>query len=257
MIQNAHAKVNLFLKITGTRGAYHEMVSRFLRVETLFDTLHFLPRPMGEHFELEGDFGCALEKNTIYKAYQALLAFTKNSDLQDFFALHKVVVEKRIPTFAGLGGGSSDAATFLRMANHYAQLGLDVPTLAYIGSTVGADIPFFIYDVAAANVEGIGEIVTPIDEAPLYIETFTPPIACDTAAVFREFRAHHFHTLPPDEIEKYLNMPSLEAYESLSTQEANDLYAPAVALYGDLAHYNREGYRFSGSGSSFFRILHG
>ncbi|MBD3841988.1 MAG: 4-(cytidine 5'-diphospho)-2-C-methyl-D-erythritol kinase, partial [Campylobacterales bacterium] len=143
MIKKAYAKVNIFLKIAGKRDGYHELVSRFCKVLNLFDTISF-EKGSFESFTLEGDFGCSLEKNTIFKAYLKLC----QSDLKvkEFFIHHKVVVEKNIPEFAGLGGGSSDCATFILMVNEVCQLGLSKDYLATLGATIGADVPFFIYE---------------------------------------------------------------------------------------------------------------
>ena len=71
MIYKAYAKVNIFLKIVGTRGDYHELVSRFIRVENLYDELKFSDKKEDCEFELVGDFGCDLKSNTIFKAYKA------------------------------------------------------------------------------------------------------------------------------------------------------------------------------------------
>ncbi|RLA68824.1 MAG: 4-(cytidine 5'-diphospho)-2-C-methyl-D-erythritol kinase, partial [Epsilonproteobacteria bacterium] len=67
----AHAKVNIFLKITGHKDGYHTLLSRFVRVEDLYDTIKFVPCEC-ETFTIEGCEGVPLESNTIYKAYKAL-----------------------------------------------------------------------------------------------------------------------------------------------------------------------------------------
>ena len=108
----AFAKVNIFLKITGKRGDYHTISSRFVRVNTLYDTLWFEDKENNE-FEIKGDFNCPIKDNTITKAYNALLEATQSDKLIVWMQTHRICVEKRIPSFAGLGGGSSDAATFL------------------------------------------------------------------------------------------------------------------------------------------------
>ena len=64
MQYQAHAKVNIFLKIVGVRGHYHELLSRFMIVPSLFDTLSFVPKQSTEPFELIGDFNCPLEHNS-------------------------------------------------------------------------------------------------------------------------------------------------------------------------------------------------
>lgn len=258
MTQKAFAKINTFLKITATRGNYHEMVSRFIQIPHLFDTLTFTHTHHNTPFDLQGDFGCTLEDNTIFKAYQALQKSVQSKALQEFVQTHTLHVEKNIPSFAGLGGGSSDAATFLRMVNELCALKLDTKTLADISSSVGADIPFFIYNYPSANVEGIGEIITPFEEDIPKYEIFTPQdVQCGTVPVFQEYRKNYLNPISSKYHQKLLSITSLEVYETMNTQESNDLYTPALALYPKLANYNTNNYRFSGSGSSFFRIQNG
>ena len=258
MTQKAHAKINTFLKITATRGNYHEMISRFVQVPTLFDTLTFTQTNHNLPFDLQGDFGCTLEQNTIFKVYQALLKHTNSKVLQDFCQTHTLRVKKNIPSFAGLGGGSSDAATFLRMVNELCNLKIDTPTLATISSSVGADIPFFVYNYASANVEGIGEIITPFDEELPPIEIVTPKdIECGTIEVFQTYRKHYLNPIDTKTHQKLKTMTSLQSYEAFDIEYANDLYKPAVHLHANLQNYATECFRFSGSGSSFFRIHNG
>ena len=109
----AHAKVNIFLKITGHKEGYHTLMSRFVRVDDLYDTIEFVPCEC-ESFTIEGCDDIPLESNTVYKAYKALNDHTGDLDILNFFYRHKVVVTKRIPAQAGLGGGSSDAAAYSR-----------------------------------------------------------------------------------------------------------------------------------------------
>lgn len=256
---DAHAKVNIFLKIVGTRENYHLLVSRFMRLENLYDTIRFepdaTPRPdTAKAFRLEGDFGCAMEKNTIYKAYRSLLEVTDSKKLRDFFEVHAVVVEKKIPEFAGLGGGSSDAAAFMRLANEVCGLKLTTEELARIGSRIGADVPFFIFDYPSANVSGIGEVVTPFEEEPILVETFTPDIRCDTAAVYRAFRETAMGDLAKNRelAQKLERLPSGEILQRYDPAALNDLFTPACRDYPELAVHAAPGWFFSGSGSTFF-----
>ncbi len=254
MKRRAFAKVNIFLKITGTRGAYHTIASRFMRVDTLHDTLYFIPNRSGK-FLIEGDFACETFQNTIYKAYKALLEATKSEELEAFFYKNGVGVEKRIPAFAGLGGGSSDAATFLHMCNETLGLGLSVEELVKIGLEVGADVPFFLYGYKSANVKGVGEIVEEFDEDPLAIETFTPQIEISTPAVYKEYRKNFFAPITKEEERTWLTLSSKEVLQTKEPLEANDLFAPALKLYGELEKSRKKGWFFSGSGSSFFRAV--
>ena len=114
MTKKAHAKINTFLKITGHQNGYHTLLSRFVKVPHLYDTISFVPKKC-ETFIIQGCGDVPVEVNTIYKSFVAMKN-ELNIDT-DFFKHHKVVVEKNIPSGAGLGGGSSDAAAFMRLFN--------------------------------------------------------------------------------------------------------------------------------------------
>jgi len=249
----ACAKINIFLKITGKRGNYHEIFSRFMKLPLLYDELSFEAKEE-PGFVLYGDFGCATKHNTIYKAYEALQEETNSDTLAKLIETYAIRVDKKIPSFAGLGGGSSDAATFLKMCNNTLDLGLSLNELAKIGSRVGADVPFFIYDYNAANVSGIGEIVEKFDEECLEIETLTPPIEISTPKVYQSFRENFYKELEPEEYAKLSLMTSEEVLKNYTISDANDLFEPALHLYSELKNYYKKGYFYSGSGSSFFKL---
>lgn len=255
----AYAKVNIFLKITGSRENYHEIISRFVKVRTLYDELSFIPKEQTnakeEEFKIVGDFSCTTEQNTIYKAYFTLKEFTHSDSLEKLMRTYAVKVDKNIPAFAGLGGGSSDAATYLKMCNEVLHLGLSLNELAAIGVKVGADVPFFIYDYDSANVSGIGEVVEKFDEESLKIETYTPDIQISTPKVFQSYRANFYDPIDGFTVEKLKKMPSKEVIKTMNVDEANDLFKPALQEYKELKNYYKGGYYFSGSGSSFFKIL--
>ena len=252
-IYKAYAKVNIFLKITGTRDNYHEIISRFMKVPTLFDELFFVAKT-DEKFEIIGDFNCDTEQNTIYKAYIALYEHTKSEALVKFFENHAVHVNKKIPSFAGLGGGSSDAATFLKMCNDVLDLSLCQDELVNIGVKIGADVPFFIYDYESANVSGIGEIVEKFDEEPLELEIYTPNIEISTPQVYQTYRKLFFASIDSTQEMALKTMKSLDVLKNFSINEANDLFKPALHNYPALKESQKMGYFFSGSGSSFFTL---
>jgi len=257
-IYKAYAKVNIFLKITGMRGDYHEIISRFMKVENLYDELSFIPKSQTDakenDFVILGDFSCTTEQNTIFKAYFALKEFTSSTKLENLMRTHAIKVDKSIPAFAGLGGGSSDAATYLKMCNSVLDLGLSLNELAEIGLKVGADVPFFVYGYDSANVSGIGEVVEEFDEPLLDLETFTPKIEISTPRVYKVYREDFYKPLDGFEVEKYKKMNSLDVMQNLSADEVNDLFKPALQEYKELKDHYRHGYFFSGSGSSFFKI---
>jgi len=254
----AHAKVNIFLKITGHKEGYHTLLSRFMRVEELYDTLEFIPCEC-ETFTIKGCEGVPLESNTIYKAYKALNDHTGDLDILNFFYKHKVVVTKRIPSQAGLGGGSSDAAAFMRLVKEVCNLMLSTKELATIGSTIGADLPFFIYNYPSANVSGFGEIVEAFEEEPLTLELYTPEIGCDTTVVYKTFKEHLLDDITLCSFLGWDRLDSKTLLENIADPVIlNDLYAAALIAYPQLKNITKDiekdGWFFSGSGSTFFRI---
>ncbi len=255
--KKAYAKVNIFLKIANKRDNYHELASRFCRVHSLYDIINF-KQTNPEQFTLKGDFGCDLKSNTIYKVYDILVQ--SYQQVEEFFKIYSVEVEKHIPEFAGLGGGSSDAATFLLMCNEYINLNLTKDELSSIAEQVGADVPFFVYEYDSANVSGIGEIVEKFDEEILDIEVYTPNTKCDTQAVFNSFRTKFYKQITNEEKVTLFNMKSMDIFRNYKIDEANDLYEPAIDINQELQKVtqqkNFKNYFFSGSGSSFFKINH-
>jgi len=252
-MNKAYAKVNIFLKIVGIREHYHEILSRFILVKDLFDELKFISKKTGYDFELYGEFGCALEQNTIYKAYLALCNAGYKSEVKELFFKKALHVEKNIPSFAGLGGGSSDAAIFLKMVNKEAKLNLQNNQLAEIGLGIGADVPFFIHGYESANVSGIGEVVEPYEEKALHIETFTPDIHCDTGLVYKAFREDYHIDI--DLAKKMSQMSSEKLLTTYDDITLNDLLTASLHTYEELENYRKKDWYFSGSGSSFFKVV--
>jgi 4-diphosphocytidyl-2-C-methyl-D-erythritol kinase len=261
MTYNSFAKVNIYLKIVGIKDNYHLISSRFMTVNSLFDSISFEKKEiMDDSFELIGKFSCKTEQNLIYKAYEKLLLLDDISKkVKDFFKVYKVSVDKHIPEFAGLGGGSSNTATFLHMCNDIIDLKLDKKVLMSIARSLGADVAFFIDGFESANVEGFGEIVKKYDEKSLDLEVLTPPIKCDTAKVYKSYRENllkNYDKIIKDNTalsKKLENLDSLEILKNYSKEELNDLYLPALKLYPKLKEYAKKDNFFSGSGSSFFR----
>jgi 4-diphosphocytidyl-2-C-methyl-D-erythritol kinase len=121
------------------------------KVKGLYDTISFVPCEC-ETFTIEGCDDIPLELNSIYKAYKALLDFTDDLDIVDFFYAHKIVVTKGIPLQVGLRGAASDAAAFILLVKEVCNLILCSDELANIGSTVGADVPFFIHNYHSDDI---------------------------------------------------------------------------------------------------------
>ena len=231
-VYKAYAKVNVFLKITGLRGDYHEIISRFMKVESLYDELTFINKEdLGEKSEtfcIVGDFSCDVQNNTIYKAYFALKKATESESLEQLMRTHGVEVKKNIPAFAGLGGGSSDAATYLKMCNEVLHLGLSLNELATIGLEVGADVPFFIYGYDSANVSGIGEVVEEFKEDLLDFEVYTPDVKISTPAVYKTYRLDFYEPIDGFKREELKKTYSKDVIKNMDVIKANNMIAPAL-----------------------------
>lgn len=151
----APSKLNLFLHITGRReNGYHELQSIFQLID-LCDWLDFEPRT-DQEIHIEGLNSVDLSQNLIYKATQILKPYAQTATGLS------IRLEKNIPMGAGLGGGSSDAATTLIVVNQLWQCGLNTEQLANFGVQLGADVPIFVHG-RNAWAEGIGEHLTFID----------------------------------------------------------------------------------------------
>lgn len=149
------AKLNLFLHVTGRRpDGYHELQSIFQLID-LCDWLEF-EQTDDQQIQIEGLASVDLEQNLIYRAAQILQPYAKTpSGLI-------IRLEKNIPMGAGLGGGSSNAATTLIVLNQLWHCGLNSEQLAELGVKLGADVPIFVHG-RNAWAEGIGEHLTFID----------------------------------------------------------------------------------------------
>jgi 4-diphosphocytidyl-2-C-methyl-D-erythritol kinase len=172
----APAKLNLFLHITGRRAdGYHLLQSAFLLIDWC-DTLHFEHRPGGQ-LSREDLTTPLPADDLVLRAARALQAASGTSH-----GVH-IGIEKRIPAQAGMGGGSSDAATTLLALNRLWHLNFSRQQLAAIGLTLGADVPFFLLGTNAW-VEGIGEIITPLNAPRGQLLVVKPQAGLETAAIF-------------------------------------------------------------------------
>jgi 4-diphosphocytidyl-2-C-methyl-D-erythritol kinase len=172
----APAKLNLFLHITGRRpDGYHLLQSMFVLIDWA-DTLHLEVRTDGQL--QRHDLSTALPPEDLcLRAARALQAESGCSLGAD------IHIQKQVPWGAGLGGGSSDAATVLLGLNRLWRLNWPRQRLLALGARLGADVPFFIGGHNAI-VEGIGEILTPAPFAPHWFQLLKPPAAASTAEIF-------------------------------------------------------------------------
>jgi len=252
----APAKVNLFLHVVGRRSdGYHEIQSAMVPV-ALADTLDFALREDGRIVR-EGDLTGPVEQDLAVRAAQALQrhaapALAASSRLGRVGVT--IGVEKRIPVGAGLGGGSSDAATTLIALNRLWGLQLPREALVAVGQQLGADVPFFLGD-GAAFVEGIGERCTPLPSPALWYLIVYPQVHVSTAEIFSDPK------LTRDTKRTTIEGFSAELLQaSAGLFGSNDLepvararFAQVDAALGLLARFGRA--RMSGSGSAVFCVL--
>jgi len=172
----APAKLNLFLHVTGRRpDGMHLLQSVFMLIDWC-DTLHFEMRAGGalSRTDLERPLPA---DDLVLRAARALQAASGTAH-----GAH-ISIEKRLPEQAGMGGGSSDAASCLLALNRLWGTDLSLPELAKIGLQLGADVPFFL---AGRNawVEGIGEQLTPVALPPARFAVVKPTEGLGTASIF-------------------------------------------------------------------------
>lgn len=174
----APAKLNLFLHITGRRSdGYHLIQSVFMLIDWC-DTLHFELRADGQ-INRE-DLTTTLPADDLVVRAARALKTASNSPL----GVH-IGIEKRIPAQAGMGGGSSDAASTLLALNRLWKLGFSLEKLKHIGLQLGADVPFFLGG-HNAWVEGIGEKMAPISLPPARFLVVKPAQGLETKLIFSD-----------------------------------------------------------------------
>ncbi|MDO5086504.1 MAG: 4-(cytidine 5'-diphospho)-2-C-methyl-D-erythritol kinase [Comamonadaceae bacterium] len=174
----APAKLNLFLHVTGRRAdGYHLLQSAFMLIDWC-DTLHFEQRA-GARLSREDLTVPLPADDLVLRAARALQAATGCTE-----GAH-IAIDKRIPAQAGMGGGSSDAATTLLALNRLWKLGLDAQALQRIGLSLGADVPFFLFG-RNAWAEGVGEALQPLTLPPARFVVLKPPGGLNTGEIFSD-----------------------------------------------------------------------
>ncbi len=240
----APAKINLFLHVVGRRAdGYHELQSVFVLID-LCDTVRIALRNDGV-ISRSGDIIGDPSKDLCVRAARLLQKETGSPLGAD------IEVIKRIPAGAGLGGGSSDAATTLMGLNYLWKLDISTEKLMRLATKLGADVPFFLLG-SNAWVEGIGEKLQPIDIPSLPFAVIWPGVSQPTAEIFSH----------PDLTRntKYVKMSILNAARQTGDWMSlghNDL-EPIVRIVNP--EVNRvltdlPQFRLTGSGSAVFALM--
>jgi len=235
----APAKLNLFLHVIGRRAdGYHLLQSVFVLIDWC-DTLHFERRDDARL--VRHDLTAALPADDLClraaRALQQASGCPLGADIS---------IDKQVPWGAGMGGGSSDAASTLLALNRLWGLDWPLSRLLPLGLALGADVPFFLGG-RNAFVEGVGEQLTPIDLAPQEFAVVKPPAALDTRAIFAS-----------PALVRNTEAATLAGFIASENFGRNDLQPPAEAACGDVtealalleAHFGNG--RMTGSGSAVF-----
>ncbi len=172
----APGKINLFLHVLGRRpDGYHLLQSAFVLIDW-HDTLHFELRADGK-----------LQRHDLTQALPAHdLCLRAAHALQDASGCSlgcDISIDKQLPSGAGMGGGSSDAASVLLALNQLWRLNWSRPMLHRLASSLGADVPFFVGG-DNAWAEGIGDELTPLSLESHQLAIVKPPCHSDTARIF-------------------------------------------------------------------------
>jgi 4-diphosphocytidyl-2-C-methyl-D-erythritol kinase len=248
----APAKVNLFLGVGGRRSDGYHDVSTVLHTLTLADTVTLTP---SENLCLtcHPEVGVPAQKNL---AFLAADAFSRTFDIDVLIDIH---IEKRIPSGAGLGGGSSDAAAVLAGLAYWASLPLHDPRLTTIAESLGADVPFFLTGGAVTMTgrgDAIGERLASSDAPVVLVK---PQASVSTAEAYRAFDER-----PQAAGDSAGVLQSLIARDpqALGSALSNNMEAASTGLVPEIAHVLKFlradndvfGAAMAGSGSGCFAI---
>lgn len=258
MITFPCAKINLGLNIVSKRpDGYHNLETVFYPIP-LTDALEI--KYMDEKFPSESpcdlkitgnNVDCNEEDNLVIKAYQLLAA-----DFQ-LPRVHAHLV-KRIPTQAGLGGGSSDAAYMIRLLDERFRLNIGIPEMERYAAKLGADCAFFI-TADPSYAEGIGDVLMPADVpgaglGGYYLAVVKPSVAVSTRDAYT--------AIVPKTPAKCCRDIVRQPIETWKDELVNDFEAPIFAMHPELAAIKQSLYdagavyaAMSGSGSALFGIF--
>lgn len=244
----APAKTNLTLRVLGRReDGFHEIETRMCRL-SIFDRLSFTHRKAGTGVKLTCD-DPSLPTGEANLAVKAVRAMEQHCHRGFDVAID---LRKKIPSGAGLGGGSSNAAAVLKALNHLHDLKLPADQLALVGARVGSDVPFFCYD-SAAICRGRGEAVEPFDfDWKLPMLVVQPPFEISAARAYQNWEG-------ASEVPGVCYVPQLGPWGEL----VNDLERPVFEKYLVLARIKNwlldqggvDAALLSGSGSCMIAVL--
>ncbi len=178
----APAKLNLFLDITGRRSDGYHLVNMVMQAVSLYDEVTVSREDTAEGIRIEcsdNEIPCD-ETNTAYRAAEIFM-----NEMNQPAAGISIRIKKRIPSQAGLAGGSTDAAAVLYALSELTDAGCSRAELAAMAERIGADVPFCVYG-GTMTAGGIGTILNPLPDMPdCYIVIVKPSLKVSTPEAYR------------------------------------------------------------------------
>lgn len=265
--KNAFAKLTLTLRILDIReDGYNNLDALTLYCEDLFDVLKIETGVAGEEPLLTLSLDSTVDKdlnvdssNLILKAHEIYVNKLREFKNEEYGFIYEI--EKHIPSAAGLGGGSADCATTLRLLNQFYSNFFDIKEIVEMAAALGSDIPGCVYS-RALTMTGRGDLVNLIDNFKVDLKfldeykalIITPDISCSTPEIYRHF----------DEIGRptHIGIESPSKFGVLTDNFHNDLEIAAIDRYSELADFKNhidtitgEKFMLAGSGSTIFAVL--
>lgn len=247
---SAPAKINYLLDVTGKRpDGYHDLRMIMQRIDLCDEITLSLVDTSGIKVTCNSKGAPDGPDNIAWKAARVLLDRAKSG------IGVSIEIKKNIPVAAGLGGGSSDAASVLMGMNELLHLGLTDQQLMEIGSALGADVPFFIFKTTAL-AEGIGDKLTPLPKMPkCWILLVNPGVHVSTAWVYRSLQLTSRDEL--NKLPKFFE--SIEDVVSILSNDLESVTIPAFPVIADiksrLMDLGAVGSMMSGSGPTVFGVF--
>jgi 4-diphosphocytidyl-2-C-methyl-D-erythritol kinase len=262
----AYAKINLSLDVTGKREDGYHLLQTVMQSVDLYDELHIRVEKASKGskksriiLETDNRYIPGNKMNTVYMATEAFMETQKDNRIREGLII-SYRIQKRIPTQAGLGGGSADAAGALLALNTIFGKPLTERELFVIGESTGADVPFCMRG-GTALCEGIGEIITPLkplEEIPVLI--LKPPFGIPTPWIFKNLKRDGI-VKHPDTRQVIRCIEDKDIYGVFQATE-NVLEKVSVSRYPMIGVYKRlllsvgaVGALMSGSGSSVYGVF--
>ncbi len=249
----SNAKINLSLEIIEKRNdGFHNINSFFIPID-LADILHFGPSKEFQLLIVPDTIQISLTENTIYKTINLIQSKHKIN-----INLIRIILQKIIPIGAGLGGGSSNAATTLRALNKIYELQIDETSLTELAKDIGSDVPFFILNKPAI-VRGRGEIIIPVEFSfDFFVVLVYPNFQISTKFAYSLFPGSRKKE-PTDYTKVLKKISSINEFSNYFYNDFETLLFPHYPILADIkeklyglgAVYSS----LSGSGSTVFGIF--